>query len=118
MLLINRGLGRSAPAGDEIPSEYAAGAVRKRSTPELPQDEFAALFPVPLIERTSPVGVGDGVPVGGGLVLCPLNEFSRLTTSSASAGVHWPSPLTSMNPVAELTAMLVGYARIKLVPWQ
>ena len=46
-LLISRALGRSCPAGDEMPSMYSASATRRKSTPTVPQSGFATLFPSP-----------------------------------------------------------------------
>ncbi len=46
-LLISRGLGRSLPAGVEIPSSYSAGASRARLLPALPHSGLFLLLPVP-----------------------------------------------------------------------
>src|SRR4051812_22652572 len=57
-LLIARALGRPALTGAEIPSAYAAAAIRKRSVPALPQSVLARLLPEPLIDSTAPAVIG------------------------------------------------------------
>src|SRR5262249_40042232 len=52
-LLISRELGRSAPAGDELPSLYAAGERRMKLVLTLPQVGFARLLFEPSIVRNS-----------------------------------------------------------------
>ena len=52
-LLIARGLGRVAPAGEPVPSAYSDGARRTKGVPGVPQVLFAVLFAEPSTLRNS-----------------------------------------------------------------
>src|SRR5262245_39743698 len=111
-LLTARALGRAGlpMTGDEMPSAYAAGAVRSKATLALPQSVLVSLLPTPVIVRNaSPDNRqrNSRCSTVGLVVRCRLlvrffmvqllfhNGSNRLHSGTACARAAWPPARTT-----------------------